>query len=235
MGMRKDGEAVYIIGASRSGKTQYAMIKICKELNKKYKRLLIWDFNGQWYGLFKRLGVPCDSVSGKAQLAARLRGDKKAGIVCYTPSPFSQSIREQFDFFCGAGFIWVKESPACLVVEEISSVVDAGAAKGNWQIVQTQMQKYGGSIYAIIQRGQEGDKTTMTQATEVTVFRSAAKDMPYLMDSLDIQKECMPNDDLQFCLIDKRGKKSLGVIEFNPNEPEGADNPAKHNLKIKAL
>lgn len=234
MGMRKDGEAIYIVGASRSGKTQYGMIKLFKNI-KKYKRIMVWDFNGQWYSAFERAGVKAEAISGKANLANRLRGDKDAGVICYTPSSFSESIKSQFDFFCGAGFIWCKEAPCMIVIEEISSVVGSGAAVGNWQMIQTQMQKYGGGVIAIIQRGQEGDKTTMTQSTETVIFRAGTRDVPYILQNFDLPEEMMPKEALHYCKIDNKGRKLLGKIQFNSSQKEGQGSPAAHQLIEKKI
>lgn len=225
-GLRKNGTASYYIGRSRSGKTLLAQKLI---LEKKPKRAVIWDASGQWYAACQILGYQPKQVAGISNLAEQLMSDKD-GIYCYSTSPLGNA-KEEFEFFCGASFLYIMQSPAVVVVEELAGVSNASAPPAKWQSLQNQSQKYGGHLHTIIQRAQEGDKTTMTQATDVYLLQTADNDIAYINSAFGIANNQVPKEQLQALHIDRKGAKSMMKIT-----PDTATNiPTKAKLSTKNL
>lgn len=216
---RRNGTASYYIGKSRSGKTLLAQYKILKA---KPKRLVVWDASGQWHSACKILNYQPVQIVGLANLAETLKSNKD-GIFCYSTSPVGD-MKKEFSFFCAASFLYIIQSPATVVVEELSLVSQASSPDKKWQALQNQSQKYGGHLHTIIQRAQEGDKATLAQATDVYILETSANDSDYVSKALEVNPAYLPTKPLQALHIDRRG--GMSALNITPDSS---------GLPIKAL
>lgn len=164
----EDGRLVVIAGASRSGKTAWAVREFGAA-----PRLLVWDAEDQWNArrgfrriLSRRELFEACKLPGPARLAFVPGGD----------------LREAFDFWAGCAYHWGRYyGPTVVVAEELADVTTPAKAPGNWGILLRRGLKRGISIAAISQRWAEADKTAMGNASEFVLFRmSSGDDVAYL-------------------------------------------------------
>jgi len=212
MGTRKDGKLIYSIGASRSGKSAYVLSQIWDK-----KRLLVWDVEGEYAAkLKKKLGMIV--VSGRRELLAALK--KHTGNVRIAYSPPAGKIREEFDFFCRCAFNWIRQAPAAIVCEELAAATNSGKASGYWGVLVSRGLKYEPEIYAVIQRGQEGDKSSMGNATIINICRpNTDKDAIYISEMLGIPVDQIPDKDLHMIQRNKDRSICKYTVCFRGDRP----------------
>lgn len=159
----EDGRLYVIAGASRSGKTAWALRQV-----RGLDRVLVWDPEAQWCDVrgFRRLNTYRDLLhavhrEGPARLAYVPAGDIKA----------------HFGFWAGCALYWGRYFGPCNVVaEELADVTSQAKAPGDWGMLLRRGLKRGISIYAISQRWAEADKTAVGNASEFILFRMASGD-----------------------------------------------------------
>lgn len=163
-----DGRLVILGGASRSGKTAYAV----KEVGRA-PRAFAWDVEDQWSKLpgWKRIVKAADLAA-----AAATPGHGRYAFVA------SGDLFKLFDFWAKAVFLAAdKHGPLVAVAEELADVSSPGKAPAAWGILLRRGLKRGATIYAVSQRWAEADKTALGNASEFVIFRqSSADDVKYL-------------------------------------------------------
>lgn len=163
-----DGRLVVVSGASRSGKTAWAVKEVAS-----LPRVIVWDPEDQWSQLrgFRR-------ITGKSELLAAIQKPGNARLA-FVPGG---DLRGVFDLWAGCAYYWGRYHGGCAVVaEELADVTTPGKAPGNWGLLIRRGLKRGISIYPISQRWAEADKTAFGNASEFVIFRnSSALDVDYL-------------------------------------------------------
>lgn len=169
-----------ICGSSGSGKSHYVKSKI-----KSAKRLIVYDPDNE-YGEIKNIHTAKDITTLLSLLKSHMRGFLK---VRFVPPPVDQNEREKlFNLFCMACFSWCN----CIVVaEELAGVTKPAKAPAGWHTLVSRGRKRGISIYAVMQRPAETDKTVMGNASAIQAgLLTRAADRKYLAAELD----CTVND-----------------------------------------
>ncbi len=170
---RPDGELIVATGATRSGKTTFAV-----QLVRADRRLLLWDAadEGARYD--------CEVIRSVAELRDRVQAPPKLERLAYVPSDPPR----QFDFFCRMAWAWIRVARSTLVVEELADVTSPGKAPPAWgKIIRTGL-RYGARIVAITQRPSESDKTALGNATRVRCHRVMfPRDRLYIAQLLGVE------------------------------------------------
>lgn len=149
---RPDGELFGVIGASRSGKTEWTRQRVqCAA------RLLLWDYKGEW----KR--YDCQRVEDLEDLAELVRPDAPPQRLALHMAGMSD--RRVFALFCRLAFVWLRADIGTLVIEETSSVTRPNWAPNAYADILRMGLGFGCDIYALTQRPQESDKTAYGNAT----------------------------------------------------------------------
>ena len=148
---RPDGELVIVTGASGSGKTVYTMRAAARAA-----RLLVWDSHLQWWG------AGCEPVRTIPELARACRTRESRQLAYIGPVN-----RDTFEKFCIVARCWLMLARATVVIEELADVVPPGKAPPAWGELVRWNRKLGGTIYALTQRPQESDKTSLANAARI--------------------------------------------------------------------
>ncbi|MAA87926.1 MAG: hypothetical protein CME39_09765 [Haliea sp.] len=156
----KAGKLTAVIGASRSGKSQFVQRAL-----REHNRVLVWDVKNEYPGATYRpqhLGQLAQCVSTYA--------GKPAKII------FSPERLSDFSTFCRAAQAWVKSHylaghRCALVIEETADVTSASKAPEEYGILLRRYLAYGVDIFAVTQRPAESDKTSIGNASRVHVCR----------------------------------------------------------------
>lgn len=149
---RPDGKLYGVIGASRSGKSEWVVQQIARD-----RRVLLWDYKGEWRRYH------CRRVSTFDELAACVRPGAPAERIAF--NTLGMSDRRIFDAFCRLAFIWVRVDVGTLVIEETASVTTPSRAPPAYGDILRMGLGFGCTIYTITQRPQESDKTSYGNAT----------------------------------------------------------------------
>ena len=204
-GKRPDGKLVFSIGASRSGKSQFVLSQVSQA-----KRLLVWDVEGEYaakHGL--------EVVQGKAALVKRLKAATGAAQLAYHAGHL-----KEFDFFCRCAFNWSRQSPAVIVCEELAASTNAVKAGGYWGVLVSRGLKYGTHIYAVVQRGQETDKSVLGNASIVNICRpNTVQDAEYIAGCFGLSLDDIPDTDLEMLQRHKDRRLVRSRIEFSNGQP----------------
>jgi hypothetical protein len=200
---RSDGELLYAIGASRSGKTVF----MCRYLERK-KRVLIWDTKGQYAQKFRHKNIL--RITNIPDLVRAIKNNKSNQWISYVSSD-----KKQFGMFCALAFNWGKQAPCNVVVEEIAYVTTAAKAAGDWGRLICQGLEYGINIYVTTQRPQGADKDIIGNASRLVIFRNTTeKDRRYVGDSTGIDTAMMPLEKLHFLNWWPHGEVQRGILTF---------------------
>lgn len=159
MERRREGQLFAVTGSTRSGKTLWTAQQIARA-----RRVLVWDLLGEWSSRYR-----CERVTSLAALGARIAANNMPGRVAY----WRPGMVDDFDTFCRLAWVWCRQAPGVLVVEELSSVTQPGKAPLPWGDIVRMGLRYGLTIYAITQRPAESDKTTFGNATCIHAGRAA--------------------------------------------------------------
>ena len=154
----KSGKLTAVIGASRSGKSQYIKSKIAGA------RVMIWDIKGDKDDYS---GIP--RARNREELAAMVKQNLPQFI--YTPNFISE-----FDYFCRSAQAWVKSNylrgvNCVLIFEETADVTSPAKAPESYGVILRRYLSYGVDIFAVTQRPAESDKTAVGNASIVHVCR----------------------------------------------------------------
>ncbi len=208
MGKRNDGLMGLFIGITRSGKSTPI-----KAMIPKAKRLLIWDAKNE-YGPAFNLTV----VRSMPQLLAELRKCKGNGRFAFVPTGYS---KQEFDNFCRLAYIWNRQSPAVIVIEELAAVTNAGKASGYWGVLVNQSLGLGATLLATVQRGQEVDKSIMNASSYLYVCQhNTEDDTRYMAKKLGVTPEKIPRVPLKFLIWSpSKGEIAAGHVAFKQNKP----------------
>lgn len=174
MRSHRDGRLTVVVGASRSGKTQYVLHRIAR-----VPRLLVWDPKDEYSAALSGMGR-CDPAAF-AQWCTETRIDLRVACI-------PRAARTDFELFCRAAWHYARFSRrgTVLVVEELADVSHAGKAPDAWGTIIRQALGYGVDVFAITQRPQESDKTALGNASTVVCCRLArARDRDYMAQELD--------------------------------------------------
>lgn len=147
-----------IIGGTGTGKTHWMR----QELQRRNPaRLMVWDPEGDLHDL--GMNVPSAHIGSLVQLTA---GDRWRLV--YNP-PFDRDLAERaFNVWCRLAFKRAEEGrPALLLVDELSTVVQAGSAPAYWTACVSRGRKRGLAIMAASQRPARIDKDFWSQATYI--------------------------------------------------------------------
>jgi len=168
----RDGRLTVISGASRSGKTAYAV-----KLAGKAPRVIAYDPEMQWRTLPGWIGTDSAADFATRALAAKAQPLRLA----FTPPPGADA-RTAFELFAKVAFHLADTyGPLTIIGEELADVSTPGKALQWWGTLIRRGLKRGASIIAISQRWAEADKTAIGNASEIVVFRaSSADDVRYL-------------------------------------------------------
>lgn len=145
---RHDGTLHYVTGSMGSGKTSWVRAKVVSAA-----RLLVWDGKGIDWGTRERC-----RVVGPHELRSALFAS--AGRYSYRV-PVS---RENFAVFCKLAWIWGREKPGVIVVDEIADVTTPAKAPQEWGEIARKVRAFGTDVYVTTQRPQECDKTAQGNA-----------------------------------------------------------------------
>lgn len=118
-----------------------------------------------------------------------------------------RNTRRMFDAWAMAAFAWVQLADGTAVVaEELADVTVQGKAPGGWGTLIRRGLKYGADIYAISQRPQEMDKTTIGNSSVLhTHALHRADDRAYIAREMDIPlPDVEALDDLEYLERDVR-------------------------------
>jgi len=152
------------LGGSGSGKS-YA-IKNHPEY-KKAKRLIAWDVENEYSDL--------THVSTLHGLVAALLNTKPAnglriGLTC-------DDTPENFEAFCRIVWEYISADwPTMVIVEEVADVQKPGRASYYWGKLSRRGRKYGATIWPVVQRAAEIDKTVYNQCPFKWVGRLEPED-----------------------------------------------------------
>jgi hypothetical protein len=165
-----DGRLIVLAGASRSGKTAYAV--------KHYgsaTRALAWDPEDQWAKL------PGWTRHTNASTFAAAAMQPGAGRHAFVPGPMIP-MQTAFDFVCQCMFAAVDRHGATVcIAEELADVTNPAKAPTHWGLLLRRGLKRGAIVLAISQRWAESDKTALGNASCFVIFRqSSADDVKYL-------------------------------------------------------
>lgn len=199
---RKNGDMTFVMGRSRSGKTQYVIRMIAKL---KAKRILAWDPDSQFCELpgFKRVESLAELLSilrktpGKAKLAYQVKSNK------------------DFDAFCKLAFNWNLLNPCAVIAEEVADVVSPGKASNGWGILIRRGRKYGVDVFALTQRPQETDKSTLGNCSKMVFFApNTQMDRDYLVKNIGLAESDIPTENLHYLIRSEDGSLKKGKLTF---------------------
>ncbi len=162
MARRPDGRAYLVAGASGSGKSAWTLQQ-CSAA----PRLLVWDPLGEWSDRcqLKRANTMRDL---RRLVAAGLKTGARIG---YTGPIYIRYAKgkpvSMFTAFCRFAWIWLREAPGVLVVEELSDVSPQGKAPLEWGEIVRKGRHLGAVVYALTQRPAESDKTILSNAAVI--------------------------------------------------------------------
>ncbi|MGH1438598.1 MAG: hypothetical protein ACRBBR_00695 [Cellvibrionaceae bacterium] len=212
MKIRPDGVLVIAIAVSRSGKSVWIKVVIQND-----KRVLVFDPKGEYVA---QMGfTACRSRVELVNTLVRSRGEAKIAYV--------QHDKAEFDFFCQCAFNWNRQAQATIICEELANVTNAGKAAGHWGRLVSQGLAYGPKIIGTVQRGQEVDKSVISNSTFVHVGRhSTMKDRAYIANQLGLEVSEIPDKKLEFIQwTSDRGK----VVECDVGFPASRKTPVWPN------
>lgn len=156
------------MGMTRYGKTTWVKQRIARA-----ERLLVWDIRPEYH-----TSHGCRLVKTTAELSRALLGawDGPARISYWGPIG-------DFQEFAKRAMEWSQIWPATIVIEEICDVTGSGAACGAWGELVRKGLYYGSHVYAITQRPQELDKTTLgNSAVKHTHFFDGLLEQKYIAE-----------------------------------------------------
>jgi len=149
---RNSGQLVAVAGASQYGKSTWMHSQV-----KDAPRVLAWDPRGE----FKKIGFKSfDKISDLAEAL----NETWAGKGQFS---FSFGSLDDFDAFCELAYLWGMLWPSVIVAEEMADVTSSGKASSSWGGLVRKGLFYGNHMYAVVQRAQEIDKTTLGNATVI--------------------------------------------------------------------
>jgi len=212
--LRPDGVLVIAIAVSRSGKSVWI-----KRVIENDNRVLVFDPKGEYVA---QMGfIACRSRIELVDTLVKSRGDADIAYV--------QHDKKEFDFFCQCAFNWNRQAQATIICEELANVTHSGKAAGNWGRLVSQGLAYGPKIIGTVQRGQEVDKSVISNSTFVHVGRhSTFKDREYIANQLGLSVSEIPDKKLEFIQwTSDRGLVVECTVDFPPSKktsvwPEGA-------------
>ncbi len=205
--MRPDGKLIFSIGATGSGKSSFVISQV-----RTAKRLLVWDVEGEYSANDK---MHMETIEGKDALFARLKRATGRARIAYHP----RNLKE-FDFFCRCAFNWSRMTQANIVCEELAASTNAVKAGGYWGVLVSRGRKYGTTVYAVAQRGQEVDKSLMGNASIINICRpNTEKDAAYITDMLGLTLADIPDCDLQMLQRHKNRDLVKTAVRFKNNAP----------------
>lgn len=159
---RPDGKLTGVIGASRSGKTEWVVRELVDA-----RRLMLWDYKGEW----RR--YRCRRIATFAELAQCVRPGAPAERIAF--NTVGMSDRRLFDVWCRFAFVWLRAAIGTLVIEETASVTTPSKAPPAYGDILRMGLGFGCDIYALTQRPQESDKTAYGNATVLHVHQLATR------------------------------------------------------------
>lgn len=171
---RPDGRLVAVAGASRSGKTHWTgeQVKACK-------RLLVWDYKGEWH-----LKYRCRRVRSWRELSEWVKSTAPPARLAFHIDFMDAAA---FDVFCRYAWLWVRQAEGTLIVEETASVTSPGKAPRHWGEILRMGLGYGCNVFALTQRPAESDKTALGNASIVHCHRMGTSgDRKYMASLLDV-------------------------------------------------
>jgi len=181
-----DGTLKYYVGASRSGKGLAVKNDLVKG---NYDAVLVWDAKPEYHksGTGSQVwsrGYP-QSLSRQGLISAVKRLDSCAFF----------GRKTDFDYFCHAAFVFaeiakIRNKKACIVFEELASVVSAGKAPEAFGDLVRMGLCTGCDIKIVSQRVAESDKTSISNAGIVHICRTQnPDDARYLSRMTGVPKE----------------------------------------------
>ncbi|CAA0081281.1 Uncharacterised protein [Zhongshania aliphaticivorans] len=198
---RPDGVLAILIGVSRSGKSVYL-----KSLIERVGRIVAFDPKGEYV---RELGFKaCHTQAQLISALASSKGDAKIAFVAIE--------KNDFQFFCQVAKQWNRQKMAVIVCEELANVTNSGKASGKWGVLVSQGLAEGPIIVGTVQRGQEVDKSILSNATYVHIAKhTTQKDRKYIGEMLDIDTENIPSEPLKFLQwTSDKGVVTRGSVDF---------------------
>ncbi len=187
---RESGKIIAVAGASQSGKSSQVKTDIST-----HERVAVWDVRGEYPNAKYALNMR--KVTTRRELIDALSDDQPCRVA-YMPT-FSQSIADEFDFFCRAAYAWIKYWPATIVCDELADVTNPGKAPPAWGELLRKGKYYGAFIYGISQSPQESDKTIWRNADVWRCLRVEGEDaLIYMAKRMAISADKIPTVNLEF-------------------------------------
>ena len=160
-----DGRIIAVSGMSRSGKTSYCV----REL-RAFDRLALWDADDE---LWSRCNAV--RVTSAAEFVQKLRNVGSGALrISYVPRNLDRKgLGKAFSLWARAAFAWgVDFGPCAVLADELADVSNAGKAPDGWGQLIRRGMKHGLHVYAVSQRWQEADKTTLGNCAKLIAFRA---------------------------------------------------------------
>ncbi|MBT3309903.1 MAG: hypothetical protein HOL04_02500 [Gammaproteobacteria bacterium] len=192
MKRRSDGILWYVVGKSRSGKSAFV-----NYILKLYKRVLILDPKAD----FARRPdyIRCDTKQQLFQaISENFTGNAKIAYTEYS--------REALDYFSKMAFAWLKAAPCAIITDEIGGITTAAQAVGGWAKLLMQGLGYGAHIYALVQRGQDGDKTMRANRTFSHICAHEPEEVDYCAKAMGIPAAEVP-------IMPEKEGKPIGFLQ----------------------
>jgi hypothetical protein len=176
----------------------------------KENRVLVWDVKGQYS---QRLNY--EIVDNHNDLVPRLKNAKGKARISYRPRDL-----KDFDYFCRCAFNWSRQQPAVIICEELADSTNSNKATGHWGRLVNQSLEYGTQIYGLVQRGQEADKSILSNANIVNVCRPRLlRDAIYIANELGLDLSEIPDVDKEMLAVGIDRSKVKRRLYFRNNKP----------------
>lgn len=117
--------------------------------------MLAWDGKGIDWGPAQRCAVltRLEDVRSIALASARMRYSVRVPVT-----------KANFEAFCRLAWVWLRNAPGTLVVDEVADVTTPGKAPAAWGEIARKSRAFGAEVYVTTQRPQECDKTAQGNA-----------------------------------------------------------------------
>jgi len=193
----KDTPVVFVCGRRRSGKSAWVKRYIAK-----HRRLLIWDYTGEYGRELSDVVAVYDRTTLIAQLkSSGKRGARLAFFPKLPPLPPTATVEQRrararlfasfFDWFCRVALAW---GNCTVVVEELASVTQPGKAPQGWGDVIRLSGHAHLTVVGVTQRPAEIDKTIIGNASLIHYCPLArADDLKYMARELRLPAADLDN------------------------------------------
>jgi hypothetical protein len=221
----KSGFLYGVVGASRSGKTQFVLSQL-----KKFRFAMVWDVEEQYTAeILGKTVIRVRSLQELLRTVKKYRAfPKRSAVIAYTGA------LSDFGGFCQLTFWWVRQMAehgieTAAVFEETADVTSPAKAPENYGILLRRGLKYGVTLFAISQRPAESDKTAFGNASRLHICRlqlprdrkSVADMAGVSMEKIEALRADQDAGRFDFITVDcGAGAGRAGVLTFPKGKPK---------------